>query len=388
MTASSWHTILEIPLVPLGRIPMKPPIPPDRSTGLNSAKVLMSSMLPPDVVRCVAEQLHDSPTLASLCLLDTRCYDLVLPLLYSAVWLATPESIESFCNTITQLNKRLGIYTSSLRIDPPDHSSDSLKHLATPIYLALQRTPNLKSLVLHIDTPSAIGLYHSLHLHAPKFSLSQLSCYATTPTHLLAFLATQPTITHLTLHDPRLALRPSGIRSVPPEVLPNLQFVHANPLTIHAFVPGRPVTRVDSGSMVLFNATTYLFCAGLMESTSSLGVEDVSVCIPKTKFWTGASDFIFRLASSSGSSVKRLKLRMPDLRVWTLELGGYAVLIEVLAASLGGFTKLEHFQFEGDSANIPPAIVTEDLGKAGKLAFWADQCPSLRSVTLFGADLS
>ncbi|KAG9086620.1 hypothetical protein FRC06_003002 [Ceratobasidium sp. 370] len=101
--------------------------------------------------------------------------------------------------------------------------------------------------------------------------------------------------------------------------MPNLTFVHANPLTIHALVPGRPVSHVDSGSMILFNATTYLFCEALKGSTAPGGVQDVSVCIPKTKFWTGASDFIIRLAGVCGSSLKRLKLQMPDLRVWALD---------------------------------------------------------------------
>ncbi|KAG9125604.1 hypothetical protein FRC07_006923 [Ceratobasidium sp. 392] len=347
-----------------------------------------SPALPPDVVRCVAEQLHDSPTLLSLCSLDTRCYDLVLPLLYSQVRLSTPDSIESFCNTITLSNQQLGIYIHSLHIDPPDPSSDHLKHLTGPIYLALKSTPNLTSLILHIDTPSSISLYHSLHFNPPSFSLNHFSCYATTPTHLLAFLSSQPAITHLTVHDPRLALRPSGIRSVPSTNLPNLQFVHANPLTIHALVPDRPISRVDSGSMVLFNATTYLFCAALTASTAPGGVEDVSVCIPKTKFWTGASDFITKLAGVCGSSLKRLKLRMPELRVWAMEMGSYAVLIEVLIASLSEFKQLQHFEFDGDSINLPPVLVKEDLGNVGTLSFWTKQCPSLRTVTLFGADLS
>ncbi|KAG9092129.1 hypothetical protein FS749_015982 [Ceratobasidium sp. UAMH 11750] len=273
------------------------------------------------------------------------------------------------------------------QIDPPDPSSEHLNHLATPVQLALQHIPNLSHLVLHLDTPSTISLYSALHFRPPSFSLRLLSCYVTTPTHLLAFLSIQPGITHLTLHDPRLALRPSGIRSIPPADLPNLTSVHANPLTVHALVPSRPVSCVDSGSMILFNATTYLFCEALRGSTAPGGVEDVSVCIPKTKFWTGASDFITRLAGVCGSSLKRLKLQMPDLRVRALDLGSYVVLIEVLAASLNGFTQLQHFQFGGANANISPIIVVEDLGNVGTLAFWTGQCPSLRSVTLFGANL-
>lgn len=95
---------------------------------------------------------------------------------------------------------------------------------------------------------------------------------------------------------------------------------------------------------------------------------------------------------------------MPDLRVWALDvsdvrfslvltdqyvgqLSSYAVLIEVLVASLSGFTQLQHFQFDGANANISPVIVTEDLGNVGTLDFWTGQCPTLRSVTLFGANL-
>ncbi|QRV72450.1 hypothetical protein RhiJN_00464 [Ceratobasidium sp. AG-Ba] len=347
-----------------------------------------SPTLPADVVRCVAEQVcDDSVTLASLCLLDTRCFDLVLPLLYNTVRLRTPGTIECFCSMVTRAERNLGGYVYSLYIEPPDPSSEHLNHLATPIHLALQRTPNLTTLVLHVDTPSTISLYHALHIHPPPFSLKLLSCYSTTPTHLIAFLVSQPALTHLTLHDPRLALRPGGIRSILSTCVPNLVSIRANPLTIHAFVPGRPVTHVDSGSMVIFNATSYLFCEALRGSSAPEGVQDVSVCIPKTKFWTGASDFITRLGAVCGTSLRNLNLRMPDLRVWALDLGSYAVLIEVLVASLGGFCHLQCFRFDGERASIPPVIVMEDLGDVGTLKFWKKQCPSLERVVLFGTDL-
>ncbi|QRW01494.1 hypothetical protein RhiLY_00491 [Ceratobasidium sp. AG-Ba] len=326
-----------------------------------------SPTLPADVVRCVAEQVcDDSVTLASLCLLDTRCFDLVLPLLYNTVRLRTPGTIECFCSMVTRAERNLGGYVYSLYIEPPDPSSEHLNHLATPIHLALQRTPNLTTLVLHVDTPSTISLYHALHIHPPPFSLKLLSCYSTTPTHLIAFLVSQPALTHLTLHDPRLALRPGG-------------FGRSCQLA--------PVTHVDSGSMVIFNATSYLFCEALRGSSAPEGVQDVSVCIPKTKFWTGASDFITRLGAVCGTSLRNLNLRMPDLRVWALDLGSYAVLIEVLVASLGGFCHLQCFRFDGERASIPPVIVMEDLGDVGTLKFWKKQCPSLERVVLFGTDL-
>jgi hypothetical protein len=300
--------------------------------------------LPLDLVRCIAEQLHDdTSTLASLCLLNIECLDLALPLLYNKVQLSTPDSVHSFCNTIIHSDRNLGAYTSSLHIDPPNHSSEHLEHLSPFIQQTLQHTPNLTSLVLHIDSPSTISLYYDLGLHPPAFSLRHFSCYVTTSPHLHSFLSAQPSITHLTLHDPRLMPRPAGIGCAPPpdRLLPNLASIHANPLTVHILVPGRPVSHIDAGSMMVANATAYLFCEALKESSAPRGVEDVSVCVPKTKFWTGASDFITRLGGVCGQSLRRLKLKMPDLRVWALDvsgclgLGGYTYMLLAAGQSCG-----------------------------------------------------
>src|SRR5947208_1430626 len=82
----------------------------------------------------------------------------------------------------------------------------------------------------------------------------------------LAFFSIQPCITHLTIYEPSSlasAYSRPYIRSLPPDILPNLSFICANPITIHACAPGRPITHVYSDHTALFSATTYLFCEGL-----------------------------------------------------------------------------------------------------------------------------
>jgi hypothetical protein len=70
-------------------------------------------------------------------------------------------------------------------------------------------------------------------------------------------------------------------------------------------------------------------------------------------------------------------------------LGDYAKLVEVLVASLGEFTRLEHFQFNDKGIEIiTPDILVEELGHVGTLALWKKQVTTLQRVTLFGVDLT
>src|SRR5947208_1430628 len=52
--------------------------------------------LPSDIVRCIADYLHDSFTLASLCLVNKQSLELILPLLYNTARLTTVHSISLF----------------------------------------------------------------------------------------------------------------------------------------------------------------------------------------------------------------------------------------------------------------------------------------------------
>ncbi|KAB5595457.1 hypothetical protein CTheo_1134 [Ceratobasidium theobromae] len=224
------------------------------------------------------------------------------------------------------------------------------------------------------------------------FSLVRFACYfLREPSHLFNLFATQPSIRSLTIYEPDYpSYTRRYIRANPPlSILPNLTSIRANPLTIHSLVPGRPVSHADSGSAILFNTTAYLFCESLKESTAPSGIQSVAVCILETKFWTGASDFITRLAGVCGPCLKELKLTTPDLSVGMARLGDYVALVEVLVASLEGFTRLERFEFSDMQIEImTPEILAEGLGSVGTLAFWQTRVPTLRNVTLFGVNLA
>lgn len=58
-----------------------------------------------------------------------------------------------------------------------------------------------------------------------------------------------------------------------------------------------------------------------------------------------------------------------------------------MAESLGGFTRLRHFEVEGFDRTFLLADSLEKVGDVGTLDFWARRCQSLHRVTLFEADL-
>lgn len=345
--------------------------------------------IPPDLVRLIAEYLYDdSHTLVSLCLLDKESLGVVVSLLYKTVHLSSIESICQFCDAVLHSTRNLGAYPTLIHFNPEIPSDIRFCRMLNSIRDTLRQTPNLKDLVLNIDVPNLVNLYQDLQLHPPPFSLHCLICYFT-PDHLLPFLSTQQSIHTLTLHESSLPYHTCYIRTPPPpHVLPHLKSITAHALTVHALLPGRPITHVNAGR-VIFSSTARIFCESLRESTAQGGVRSVSICVPQTKFWTSASDSITRLAGVCGESLEELCVRMSNLlvRAEVVNLGGYTVLVEVLVASLSGFSRLRHFQFEGMDDLPRHSGAIEELGDVGTLAFWTGQCTSLRRVTLFGVDL-
>lgn len=284
--------------------------------------------LPPDLVRSVAEYLQDDrKTLVSLCFLDKESFNLVIPLLYKSIRLHTIKSIQQFCNTILQSERNLGIYPTSIQFSPEDPSDEQLCHLIDPVQNILCQSPNLTDLVLEIDITSLPKLYQRLRSNPPSFSLHQLTCFFV-PDYLLYFLSTQPFIHSLTIHESHLPLLSYYIRTAPPSsFLPRLQRITANALTIHALLPGRPVSYVDTGSAILTSGTARIFCESLRGSSAPGGVESVSVCVSQTRFWTDASDFMIRLAKVCGSCLQFLRLRMPQLPVGNEMVSEYWCLV-------------------------------------------------------------
>ncbi|KAG8691180.1 hypothetical protein FRC11_006050 [Ceratobasidium sp. 423] len=136
-------------------------------------------------------------------------------------------------------------------------------------------------------------------------------------------------------------------------------------------------------------ATTHLLCDALKLSTAPDGIQSISGSVSMTRFWTGASEFITRLERVCGGTLREMILLMPELSVGMIELYHHAPLVEVLAASLVGFTRLEYFEFKDKGIEIiTPDILADGLGKAGTLAFWKAQIKSLKSVKLFGVNLT
>ncbi|CAE6428204.1 hypothetical protein ACGC1H_000709 [Rhizoctonia solani] len=343
---------------------------------------------PAELVQCIGEYLDDSLTLASLCLVDKQTLGLVTPLLYASVHITTPRAILSFCNAILQSSRDLGRYLKVVHVDPPNPTDVVFSSLIEAIHLALHKAPNLKNLSLHIDTPNTLILFR--HGWAP-FTLRRFASFCTIkPYFLFDFLFSQPSIQDLTIYEPcpRDKYPRHSIRSVPPDILPNLTSIRADPLTIHAFVPGRPISRIDSGQAIFMPATTHLLCDALKSSTAPNGIQSISACVSVTRFWTGASEFITRLEGVCGGSLREMIISMPELSVGMMELHNHAPLVEVLAASLEGFTRLEHFEFRDKGIEIiTPDILVDGLDKAGTLMFWKAQIKSLKSVKLFGVSL-
>ncbi|CAE7116977.1 unnamed protein product [Rhizoctonia solani] len=344
---------------------------------------------PAEIIQTIGEYLNDSLTLASLSLADKQTLGLVTPLLYSSVHVNTPEAILSFCSAILQSSRDLGRYLKIVDFDPPNPIGPVASSLIEPIHLALHKAPNLKALSLHIDTPNTLILFRPGW--AP-FTLRRFASYCSTkPCSLFNFLSSQSSIQDLTIYEisPRdRYYKMHAIRSVPPDILPNLTSIRADPLTIHAFVPDRPISRIDSNHAIFMPTTIHLLCDALKSSTALNGIQSISGSVPVTRFWTGASEFITRLEGVCGSTLREMDLSMPELSVGMTDLHHYAPLVEVLAASLAGFTRLEHFEFKDKGIEIiTPDILVDGLGNVGTLAFWKSQTQSLNSVKLFGVSL-
>ncbi|KAJ1308753.1 hypothetical protein OPQ81_004444 [Rhizoctonia solani] len=292
----------------------------------------MSQVFPAELIKFIAEYLDDSPTLASLCLVHKQ----------------------TLGNHII-----LQLYAS-------------FKSRSRPSPQTLHNAPNLKDFSLHIDTPNTLILFRGGW--AP-FALHRFASYCTIkPNFLFDFLSSQPSIRHLTIYEPsfRDKYQRQSIRSAPPNILPNLESICADPLTIHAFIPDRPISCIDSGQAIFMPATTHLLCDALKLSNAP----------------DGASEFMTRLEGVCGGTLREMILSMPELSVGMTELYNYAPLVEVLAASLVGFTRLECFEFKDKGIEIiTPDILANSLGKAGTLAFWKAQIKPLKSVKLFGVNL-
>ncbi|KAF8607986.1 hypothetical protein BDV93DRAFT_519960 [Ceratobasidium sp. AG-I] len=342
----------------------------------------------PDLIRSVAEYLRgDNHSLISLCLADKRSLGLVTPLIYKEVYLFTTQSIRQFCNVIRQSKRNLGIYPALIWFSPEDPSDGQLYRLVDSIRHTLCHTPNLKNLVLDIDILNLSNLYRHLHVHPPPFSLRSLECYFT-PKHFVSFLSTQPSIRNLVIQTTdRSGL--FHLRTAPRDsILPHLQRIEANIFTINALLPGRPIACVETDTMVLRSATARLFCESLRRSSAPGGVKSISVQITTTELWTSASDFITHLVGVCGESLIALRIVMPGLPVEPEFLDEYTLSAEIVAGSLRGFSKLRYFSFDGEDYPPRRSDAIGLLGIAGTLAFWVEQCTSLRRVSLFRVDLS
>ncbi|CAE6482605.1 unnamed protein product [Rhizoctonia solani] len=349
---------------------------------------MSQNVFPAELIQYIGEYLNDSLTLASLCLVDKQTLNLITPLLYSSVHITTPGAISSFCDSIFYSIRDPGRYLKVVHFDPPNPTDVAYSSLIEPIHLALHKAPNLKDFSLHIDTPNTLILFRDGW--AP-FALRRFASYCTIkPYFLFDFLSSQPSIQDLTIYEPlsREKYQRHSIRSVPSDILPNLTSIRADPLTIHAFLSGRPITHIDSGHAIFMPATTHLLCDALKSSTAPNGIQSISGSVSVTRFWTGASEFLTRLEGICGSTLREMTLSMPELSVGMMELRNHAPLVEVLAASLMGFARLERFEFRDKGIQIITRdILLDGLGKVGTLAFWKTQIRSLKSVTLFGVSL-
>jgi hypothetical protein len=83
-------------------------------------------------------------------------------------------------------------------------------------------------------------------------------------------------------------------------------------------------------------ATTHLLCDALKLSTAPKGVQSISACVPATRFWTGASDFITKLEGICGGTLREMVLTMPELSVGMLKVRHYVIDINKCAGDLTG----------------------------------------------------
>ncbi|KAF8607985.1 hypothetical protein BDV93DRAFT_519958 [Ceratobasidium sp. AG-I] len=348
----------------------------------------MSRYLPPDLVRSIAEHLHDNThTLVSLCLIDKEAHSSVVPLLYKTIHLSNIQSIGQFCDAIVQSKRNLGIYPTSIHFTPEDPSDKHIYPIVDSIKNALYQTPNLTDLILKINTPNLADLHQHLQSHPPLFSLHRLACHFTGD--LEQFLSTQPSIHTLTIYVTAASKysAPLSIFTSPPaSVLPRLKSITADGFTVVSLLPGRPISHIDI--LALFHKITApTLYKRLGESSAPQGIESVFVSMLRGTLQEVASDLITPLKEVCGTSLGYLKVRiLVNSTLFIQNQDGWVA--GLLAVSLSGFIRLRHFHVESPWGDCHPRYSHEAMGSVGMLAFWTKWCPSLRRVTFLGVDIS
>ncbi|KAG8721012.1 hypothetical protein FRC08_016322 [Ceratobasidium sp. 394] len=160
-------------------------------------------MLPPELLLIVAELLQQGgEAITNLSIVNRATHRTLLPMLYSEVALNDSETVNFFCQTIInkspfrchELVKKLQIGPSRLLLISHILLGSELDFIK--IHRMLGALENLQELTISLPTPMLESLYRGLKC---TFQLTRLICTCHPDEYFVAFLDSQPSITHLDL---------------------------------------------------------------------------------------------------------------------------------------------------------------------------------------------
>jgi hypothetical protein len=205
-----------------------------------------------DLLIMIFESLSEDPTsLRYLSLVNRQTHAAAAWVLYRTVTLHQLQSVDLFCTTIITGSENLRSLVQSLWIGPPSYDRcPGVVALLPRIRTTLKMLPKLRHLTLTPMAKSFGELFHGL-LDC-SFSLESLTVSYHTQHSFAQFLQSQPSITHLRLHDPdteppRAYNLVSSIKdlSAAEPFLPHLEYISADPRVVASVVAGRPVSHVE-----------------------------------------------------------------------------------------------------------------------------------------------
>lgn len=194
-----------------------------------------------EILSCVS----GAPTLALLAQVSRKTRELVLPLLYRDVSLASESAVRQYCRTIEN-DPALALLVKSFSIassaTPQDVSSDHHDFLAG-IHHALKCMVSLADLRIRLVEQPPYQQRHWI-FEGTTFQLRHLELRMDYDTGLIDFLTHQPSLESLTL----LGAVPDHLSSMrldlPPSALPKLSHFHGHYTQALVLIPHRPVRSV------------------------------------------------------------------------------------------------------------------------------------------------
>lgn len=205
-----------------------------------------------DLLLSIFEYLsNDLASLLHLCLVNRQTYAASTQVLYKNVVLHSLPSIDVFCCTVVNGPHHRRPFIQSLWLGPVAHDRcPGIVALVPRIRTMLQVLPRLRHLTLTPMAKSFGELFTGLT--GCSFKLESLTVSYHIHPSFARFLQNQPSITHLQLFDsdtepPRAYNVVSSINelSTTQPLLPDLEYVSADPRVLASVLAGRPISHVN-----------------------------------------------------------------------------------------------------------------------------------------------